>query len=174
MKVFYSSKTNGFYLSNLKSTYEAKSTWPADAVELTDLEKQTYWQQQAPLGQKLGADANGRPVWVDLPPLSAEEQAILDNRLAKQTGELYADTGITVPFTNEVANGLMQVKNGFDAAKELVAAGAMSQADYDALSANLEISDTVKLPLTPTTILAFSAWFWTKRNAFFNKGGINE
>lgn len=86
---------------------------------------------------------------------------------AKQTGEIYADTGITVPFTNEVANGLMQVRNGFDAAKELVAAGGMTQADYDALSVNLEISTTVKLPLTPATILPFSAWFWTKRSAFF-------
>ncbi len=88
-------------------------------------------------------------------------------REAKQTGELYSDTGITVPFTNEVANGLMQVQNGFNAAAALVVAGGMTQADYDALSVNLEISATVKIPLTPATILPFSAWFWTKRSAFF-------
>lgn len=87
--------------------------------------------------------------------------------LAKRTGELYSDTGITVPFTNDVANGLMQIKNGFDAAADLVAVGGMTQTDYDALSVNLEISATVKLPLTPATILPFSAWFWTKRSAFF-------
>jgi len=104
--------------------------------------------------------------WQDLPPPpepTAEELA----SIAKQTGEVYADTDITVPFTNEVANGLMQIKNGFDAAKDLVAVGAMSQADYDALSANLEINKEVKLHLTPATILPFSAWFWTKRSAFF-------
>ncbi|WP_051145185.1 tail fiber assembly protein [Thiomicrorhabdus sp. Kp2] len=167
MKIFFSATTGGFYPSTMQADYKAVGTWPADAIELTELEKATYWRKQPPEGKKLGADVDGRPLWVDLPPLSAEEQAILDNRLAKQTGELYADTGITVPFTNEVANGLMQIKNGFDAAKDLVATGAMTQADYDALSANLEISPTVKLPLTPATILPFSAWFWTKRSAFF-------
>lgn len=167
MKIYYSKKTNGFYPSNLKSTYQAAGTWPADAVELTKQEQDTYWKQQAPSDQRLGADANGRPIWVDLPPLSAEEQAKIDLQQAKATGELYADTGVTVPFTNEVANGLMQIKNGFDAAKELLEAGVMPQAEYDALSANLEISQAVKLPLTPATILPFSAWFWTKRSAFF-------
>jgi hypothetical protein len=165
--IYFSSKKKGFYLSNIKSLYENTGTWPVDAVELTALERETYWQQQAPQGQKLGGDANGRPVWIDLPPLSAEAQAKLDSQLAKRTGELYADSGIIVPFTNEVANGLVQVQNGFDAAEKLVAAAAMTQADYDALSANLEISDTVKLTLTPATILPFSAWFWTKRSAFF-------
>lgn len=97
----------------------------------------------------------------------ATAAAIETTRLAKQTGELYSDTGITVPFTNDVANGLMQVQNGFNAAAALVAAGGMTQADHDALVANLEISETVKLPLTPATILPFSAWFWTKRSAFF-------
>lgn len=167
MKLFYSASKTGFYPLNLKTSYQLAGTWPSDAIELTDTESNTYWKQHPPEGKKLGADANGRPLWVDIPPPSAEQQAILDKRQAKQTGELYASTGITVPFTNEVANGLLQIKSGFADAAELVAIGGMTQAEYDALSANLEISATVKLPLTPATVLAFSAWFWTRRNAFF-------
>lgn len=102
--------------------------------------------------------------------LLAEEtarQAIEDRRAAKYTGELYSDTGVTVPFSNEVSIGVMQVKNGFDAAKELVSLGSMTQAEYDSLSVNLEISDAVRLTLTPATFISFSAWFWTKRGSFF-------
>ncbi|MDG4813615.1 hypothetical protein P8629_11445 [Hydrogenovibrio sp. 3SP14C1] len=167
MKVYFSKSKPGFFLDAVKKTCENLKSWPTDAVEMTADEISTYHGKQPPTGKRLGGDANGRPVWVNKPQLSVEEQAIVDNRLAKHTGELYADSGITVPFTNEVANGLMQIKNGFDAAAALVAAGDMSQADYDALSVNLEISSTVKLPLTPATILPFSAWFWTKRSAFF-------
>lgn len=99
---------------------------------------------------------------------TAEELAEQTQREAKQTGELYDTTGITVPFTNDVANGLLQIESGFNAAAALVAVGDMSQVDHDAFSANLEISPTVKLTLTPATILPFAAWFWTKRSAFFS------
>lgn len=105
--------------------------------------------------------------WVINTTPSASEQAATDKRLAKQTGELYASTGVTVPFTNEVAVGVMQVEKGFETAEKAVAAGLKTQAYLDALVVNLEISDTVSLELTPATILEFSAWFWTKRGSFF-------
>ncbi|RUM91065.1 MAG: hypothetical protein DSZ27_07340 [Thiomicrospira sp.] len=73
MNVFFSPKTNGFYPSSLKPTYIASGTWPNDAVELSEIELDTYWQQQPPAGQKLSSDANGRPVWVDLPAPSLAE-----------------------------------------------------------------------------------------------------
>ncbi|WEJ62145.1 hypothetical protein [Thiomicrorhabdus lithotrophica] len=99
--------------------------------------------------------------------LTPEEQEQAAKSLAKQTGEEYLATGIIVPFTNEVAGGVMQVQSGFNTALQLVAQGEMTQQEYDALSANLEISEDVKLHLTPATIMQFSAWFWTKRNSFF-------
>lgn len=167
MNIFFSETARGFYPSNLKLSYQAIGSWPADAVQLTALERDKYWKKQPPAGKKLGADASGRPLWVGLQPPTTEQQAAIDKRIAKYTGELYSDTGVIVPFTNEAAIGVMQVKNGFDAAKELVSLGSMTQAEYDALNVNLEISDTVSLPLTPETFIDFAAWFWPKRGSFF-------
>lgn len=167
MNINFSGTTLGFYLPQMKAAYKDAGTWPEDAIEMTALEKETYWNKQPPEGKQLGANTEGRPAWVDIPPPTAAEQVILDKRQAKQTGELYADTGITVPFTNEVANGVMQIEAGFKAAEALLAAGQMSQTKFDAITANLEISPTIKLAITPATMLPFSAWFWTKRASFF-------
>ncbi|WP_373020709.1 tail fiber assembly protein [Thiomicrorhabdus sp.] len=69
MKIFYSKKTGGFYPDELKSDYEIAGSWPSDAVELSELEQETYWKQNPPTGKKLGSDLNGRPIWEDIPPL---------------------------------------------------------------------------------------------------------
>lgn len=71
--MYFSAERLGFYLSSLKSSYEAAGTWPNDAVELTADEKEIYWQQQPPEGKKLGSDENNRPAWVDLPALSLDD-----------------------------------------------------------------------------------------------------
>lgn len=48
-------------------------TRPADVVQLSAKESDTYWKVSPPDGQQLGATAEGRPCWVDNPPPSHAE-----------------------------------------------------------------------------------------------------
>ena len=66
--MFYSEKTNAFYPTEMLSDYENAGTLPDDLVQVTDDEWQTYGLGQPPAGKQRGADADGRPCWVDLPP----------------------------------------------------------------------------------------------------------
>lgn len=75
MKYFYSRESNAFYPSSLRPDYIASESWPADAIEVTSTEWQKYGQGQPPAGKRRGADANGRPCWVDLPAASLDELA---------------------------------------------------------------------------------------------------
>ncbi|EPC7546005.1 tail fiber assembly protein [Morganella morganii] len=68
---------------DMKQDYIDAGSWPDDAVEMTDKEKETYWTKQAPPGKQLGGDKKGRPAWVDIPPLT-KEQAILFAEERKQ------------------------------------------------------------------------------------------
>lgn len=69
----YSPARNAFYLSALKAEYG--DNWPADAIEVTEKEFQAYSLAQPPTGKQRGADANGRPCWVDLPAASIDDLA---------------------------------------------------------------------------------------------------
>ncbi|MGL5727001.1 MAG: tail fiber assembly protein [Plesiomonas sp.] len=75
MSVYFSKSLNGFMPSQWKDdgTYTSDS-WPADAVLLTLEESDTYWKVSPPDGKQLGATADGRPCWIDIPPPSPEEQ----------------------------------------------------------------------------------------------------
>jgi len=68
MKYYYSRKSNAFYPSALRPAYIASESWPADAIEVSSAEWQKYGQGQPPDGKRRGADANGRPCWVEIPP----------------------------------------------------------------------------------------------------------
>lgn len=57
----------------MKPDYIAAGSWPDDAVEMTDKEKETYWTKQAPFGKQLGGDNKGHPAWINTQPLSHEE-----------------------------------------------------------------------------------------------------
>lgn len=48
-------------------------TWPASAVLMTEDETVTYWRQSPPDDKQIGV-VNGRPAWVDLPPLTKEQR----------------------------------------------------------------------------------------------------
>ena len=66
MDIKFSPSKKGFY---------PKNTWsitvpPSDSVLLTEAEKRDFYNVQPPDGKLLGSDANGRPIWVDIPPLS--------------------------------------------------------------------------------------------------------
>ena len=64
---FYSALQNSFYAAALRARYNDSGTWPDDAIGVTEDEFQTYSLSQAPVGKRRGADADGRPCWVDLP-----------------------------------------------------------------------------------------------------------
>lgn len=54
-------------------------TWPQDAVLLTDDEATSFWKQNPPDGKTLGS-IDGRPAWVDVPPMTHEQLVqIADN-----------------------------------------------------------------------------------------------
>lgn len=74
MNLCYSKTTNGFYPIEFKEDYEKAGTWPTDTVEITKVEQATYQGQNPPDGFKLGADENGRPVWVEVPPASIADR----------------------------------------------------------------------------------------------------
>ncbi|EML9905412.1 tail fiber assembly protein [Morganella morganii] len=95
MVIYFSATTCWFYPLNMKQDYIAAGSWPDDAVEMTDKEKETYWTTQPPSGKQLGGDKKGRPVWVDVPPLT-KEQAILFAEERKQflIAEVHTETQI--------------------------------------------------------------------------------
>ncbi|AVU59591.1 tail fiber assembly protein [Escherichia coli] len=70
---YFSPSTLGFYPEEMKSLYIAANTWPDDLVGVSDDVFLTY-SGMPPEGQTRGADENGQPVWVDLPPLSHDEE----------------------------------------------------------------------------------------------------
>ena len=80
MSFYYTAAFNSFISEKYKTdgTYTDES-WPADAVLCTDDEVAMYRCATPPAGKKLGSVA-GRPVWVDVPPLTrAELFAIAEN-----------------------------------------------------------------------------------------------
>jgi hypothetical protein len=81
--MFFSAKTRAFYPSSLKARYTANNSWPDDALEVTSEEWQTYGEGEPPEGMQRGADENGRPTWVPIPPadldtLAARQRAAID------------------------------------------------------------------------------------------------
>jgi len=72
----------------------------------------------------------------------------------KRKGEVYAKTGVTVPFTSQDAMGLLQVKAAFE---------------LGAASTIMLFSNGQKLPMTAEDFPAFAVWFTQKRNSFFQE-----
>lgn len=64
----YSPSTKAFYPTAIKDLYVAAGSWPNDAVPVTDETFAAYGLTAHPPGKTRGADANGQPIWVDLPP----------------------------------------------------------------------------------------------------------
>ncbi|HBB5094770.1 tail fiber assembly protein [Escherichia coli] len=72
---YYSKTTNAFYLADSIENYMAAGTWPDDANEI-DTEIAHVFMQAPPSGQCRIAGKDGLPAWGDIPPPTAEEQAI--------------------------------------------------------------------------------------------------
>ena len=150
--IYFSKENLGFYPKAMQAHYTELGTWPSDAVELTDLERSTFWMQSAQNGKELGGDSEGRPMWVDLPPLSSEDKVALDDRLSKQAGLPYGNTGVTVPFTSNDAMAVLQVKAAFE---------------VGLTNTVIKFSNDQSLPMKSSDFNAFARWFATERNRFF-------
>ena len=104
-------------------------TWPSDAVLLSQDESDTYWKVSPPEGKRLGATADGRPCWVDVPPPShaelvsqadsqkaqlaaAAEQSIRPLERAKQLGIATAEELAALTEWERYSVFLMRVDTG--------------------------------------------------------------
>lgn len=84
MNYIYSAETNSFYPLSLKSEYEASGTWPSSYIEVSD---ETFYEfTQNKEGKVRAPDADGRPVWVDIP--SPPNDVLLSLEISK-LGVLY-------------------------------------------------------------------------------------
>ncbi|AQV21315.1 MULTISPECIES: tail fiber assembly protein [Enterobacterales] len=73
MAYFYSALNNAFYPDELRDVYEASRNWPDDLIAVSD-ETFTEYSGMPPEGKTRGATEDGMPAWVDIPPLSHEEE----------------------------------------------------------------------------------------------------
>lgn len=80
MNKFYN---GSFYLFAMKEAYEEAGTWPVNGADVDD-ETMAIYTGVAPKGKMLGSDKEGKPVWVNIPPLSTEQLvAIVEQKKAK-------------------------------------------------------------------------------------------
>lgn len=82
--------------------------------------------------------------------LSAEESAALIKTIEKTEGAIYGT--YKVPFMNEDAIGMLQVKAGFE---------------MGLANTNIEFSNGTIMPMSAAEFPAFAAWFVEKRNGYF-------
>lgn len=94
--MYFSASKRTFLPTSLRATYEAAGTWPEDAVKVTKAAFTTY-RQSPPQGMTLGADADGYPVWVEVPAtpladLAARKRDALESgrKAAEQAGITYS------------------------------------------------------------------------------------
>ncbi|MFI3411227.1 tail fiber assembly protein [Citrobacter braakii] len=69
MNKFYN---GSFYLFAMKEVYEEAGTWPVNGADVDD-ETMAIYTSVAPKGKTLGADKDGNPTWLDIPPPIHEE-----------------------------------------------------------------------------------------------------
>lgn len=82
--------------------------------------------------------------------LSVDESAAAEKSWAKSHGELYGT--FRVPFMNEDAMGMLQVKAAFE---------------MGVTATNIEFSNGIIMPMNAADFPAFVAWFVEKRNGYF-------
>ncbi|MDR5868098.1 DUF4376 domain-containing protein [Halomonas koreensis] len=63
----YSAANNAFYDERRRKAYDAAGNWPDDAVKVSDADYQAY-KGTPPAGMRRGADADGHPAWIEIPP----------------------------------------------------------------------------------------------------------
>lgn len=96
--IFFSAETGGFYPASMKAEYDDEGRWPADIVELTQVEKDTFWKATPPEGHQLGTDESGRPKWIKTPPIPAKNRREVAKRsVDRAAGNARSSYITTVP-----------------------------------------------------------------------------
>lgn len=93
---FYSQEKNAFYAAELRDQYG--ENWPSDAIEVTEDEFVTYSLSQPPAGKQRGADASGRPTWVDIPETPLDTLAEQQRNAIDTARDAEIDAGFTHLF----------------------------------------------------------------------------
>lgn len=79
----YSKKTDAFYFMDEEAAYRESGCWSEDIKSVTD-EAWCEFISEPPPGKKRGADPQGYPCWIDLPPLSKDESRKMYMLLKKE------------------------------------------------------------------------------------------
>jgi len=108
------------------------------------------YEGDIPQGNRHVWDEATQSVLVD-PEWLLEEEARVKSK-AKKEGEVYLDTGVSVPFTNENALAILQVKAAFE---------------LGVTDTIIELDNGEKLPMSSVGFSAFALWFAEKRNSYF-------
>lgn len=74
MNYWFSPSENSFYSESLKASYIAAGNFPDDLKEISD-ETFIEFTGSSPEGKTRGFAEDGYPLWVDIPPLTPEEEA---------------------------------------------------------------------------------------------------
>lgn len=72
MNAKFSPSLNVIYPENMIEGGSYGDSLPSDLTELSEEEMRSYWKVSPPDNKRLGSE-NGRPAWVNIPPLTAEE-----------------------------------------------------------------------------------------------------
>ncbi|EPJ0731117.1 tail fiber assembly protein [Morganella morganii] len=76
MEFGFSAKALQFFIMDKRDDYENNGLWPDDIVEVNGDVMHEY-AGIPPEGKRLGADKKGKPVWVDIPPLTHEQHVTI-------------------------------------------------------------------------------------------------
>lgn len=72
---FFSAKSLSFYPASMKEMYDKAGQWPSDAVQVSNAVFQSFSTLKP--GKTRGATDDGKPCWIDLPPLKKEEEIVI-------------------------------------------------------------------------------------------------
>ncbi|AMA06010.1 hypothetical protein ACJ69_23605 (plasmid) [Enterobacter asburiae] len=92
MNYWFSPENNAFYPVALKNDYLTAGTLPDDLIEVSDNVFMEY-SGTPPEGKERGIAEDGYPIWIDLPPLTPEEEA---EAAAQRKAALLADAKSTI------------------------------------------------------------------------------
>ncbi|HHL2458614.1 TPA: tail fiber assembly protein [Yersinia enterocolitica] len=101
MKAKFSQSLVAFIPENMIDDGSFGDNLPSDLMDVTDEELASYWKMNSPEGKKLGV-INGRPGWVDLPPLTREE--LVASAIAKKS-QLKAVADSEIEWRQDAVDG---------------------------------------------------------------------